>query len=255
MASEYQWLREACDASGDVGGLAALAEKLRQAGDLHTAAIALDRAFGLDMSNVPIRQARQQLLDQLSMIEHGISFRYIPGGSFLMGSECGDADERPVHRVELNHYWLSETPISWACYCRLMDWEQPPVGMPKGIDPKSQKPDKSLWHLSAANKIRLQYCEDETQRARDWHAHLPAHDWKRGKSGEVVSSRTLFGEPQRGEPSKIWSYENKPMVCVSWEDAGKLCAKLSMPSNVQRPPTLLSSLFGRKGAARPENAL
>ena len=100
------------------------------AGDPHAAASALDQAFGLDPDNPAIRQRRQRLLDRLSLNEHGIAFRYVPAGTFLMGSEQGDADERPVHAVRLGHFWISETPVSWATYCRVMEWEPPPVGMP-----------------------------------------------------------------------------------------------------------------------------
>lgn len=232
MESEYDWLRAASDAGEDVEVFANLANKLETAGDLHTAATAFDRAFGLDPENAEIGSARRRLLDRLSVTELGITFRYVPAGSYLMGSEHGDEDESPVHPVELTHYWISETPISWARYCELMDWMPPPLGMPNEVDQKSmdadlKTPEKLLWRLSGANRIRLQYCEDETLRARDWHAHAPPQDWTKGKSGETVSSRTLFGPPDRANAELPWGYNAKPMVCVDWEDAQKLCVRLS----------------------------
>src|SRR6266568_8834336 len=114
MEPEYQWLLDALGTSGNVGEMLALAEKLEAAGNLHVAATALDRAFGTDPRNSSVRQARQRLLDRLAVSEHGIAFRYIPAGSFLMGSAEGDPDERPVRSVQLDHFWIGETPISWA---------------------------------------------------------------------------------------------------------------------------------------------
>jgi sulfatase modifying factor 1 len=244
MSSEHDWLLNASGGSGDIGKLVALAEQLQAAGDVHIAATALDRAFGLDSNDAAIRQARKLLLDQLSLTEHGIVFRYVPAGTFLMGSEQGDADERPVHGVQLDYFWISETPISWGCYCRVMDWEPPPNGMPKDLDAQKRRSDKSLWNLGGANKIRLQYCEDETRGARDWHAHLPEHDWKKG-TGETVSSKKLFGEPNRGNSGRSWGYDEKPMVCVGLEDIERFCLKLSL-AVVQPSAGLLASILGRK---------
>lgn len=256
MESEYDWLRGASGTDGNVEELASLASKLETAGDLHTAATAFDRAFGLDPENAAVCSVRQRLLNRLSVTEHGIAYRYIPAGSYLMGSEHGDMDERPVHSVRLTHYWISETPISWTRYCELMDWELPPTGMPKGIDLSIDQLKKSAdrwpWRVSAGNRIRLQYCEDETEHARDWHAHTPEHNWKKGKSGDVISSRTLFGEPERAHPEKPWGYHSKPMVCVDWEDAQKLCLRLSGATVLQKTSGPLSWFTGVKKSAPPK---
>jgi formylglycine-generating enzyme required for sulfatase activity len=247
MSSDYQWLLEACGKSGDSREMFSLANQLRDDGDLHKAATAMDRAFGLAPSDAEIRTARSQLLDQLAVSDLGVSFRYIPAGTFLMGSEYGDSDEKPVHAVQLDHFWISETPISWAVFCRHMNWESPPSGMPKGEIKQGNKFDKELFWLSNLNKVRLQYCEDETQQAKkDWHAHLPEHNWKRGD--ELVSSRKLLGEPQRGDPSRPWAYEKKPMVCVRWEDVEKLCRTITSRDGSASPPGLFASYFRRRKA-------
>jgi formylglycine-generating enzyme required for sulfatase activity len=241
MEQEYQWLLEI----GDVNSLLTLANKSEASGNLHVAASALDRAFGLDSPNEMVRQLRQKLLERLAITEHGIAFRYIPGGPFLMGSDQGDPDEKPVHLVELGHFWISETPISWADYCRILDWEPPPRGMPKPTS-SPPKPDKAMWHLVNSNKMCLQYCEDETQRAQDWHAHAQGQQWQKGSGGPTVSSQEIFGKPRRGDPSKAWSYNGKPMICVGSEQAHAFCMKMSSPHSESK--SLLASLFSRKNA-------
>lgn len=40
----------------------------------------------------------------------------IPGGSFLMGSKTGNADEQPVHKVSIEPFWMSKTEITWDVF-------------------------------------------------------------------------------------------------------------------------------------------
>lgn len=46
--------------------------------------------------------------------------RYIPEGSFWMGSDAGETgsqpDERPLRREELGDYWIDEREVSWKQY-------------------------------------------------------------------------------------------------------------------------------------------
>lgn len=228
MSSDYSWLYSAVGADGNAADLAALARELESKGELAIAATAYDRAYGLQPNNAELTLARQRLLDRLAVVEHGITFRYIPAGSFLMGSTAGDADEQPVHQVQLNEYWLAETAISWSSFCALMNWEPPPDGHPSGdFKPAPGEALHPVFYLSQENKIRLQYCEDETLRARDWHAHVP---------GDSPIKQHL-GEAERADPMTPWTYERKPMVCVSWQEADELCRLISNSSSVYRLPT------------------
>ena len=46
---------------------------------------------------------------------------WVPPGSFQMGSEAGEPDERPVRRVEMRHgYWMSRTEITQRQYESVM---------------------------------------------------------------------------------------------------------------------------------------
>ena len=114
-----------------------------------------------------------------------------------MGREQSEPDERPLHPVWLSPYWMCETPVSWAAYCRLMDWEPPPASFPRDYR-AAEGFDWPAFHLYETNKIRLQYCEDQTRRARDWHAHTPGQTWNR--AGQVVTSQQVFGSPDRDDP-------------------------------------------------------
>lgn len=234
MNSEYSWLHSAYGSVGDAQSLYTLAHELEVDDNPRLAAIAYDRAYALAPENQEIAEARKQLLDKLAVVEHGLRFRYIPAGTFLMGSHTGDPDEQPVHPVKLAHYWLSETPISWATYADLMGWETPPYACPLDIRELGHGP--GFW-LNQQIKIRLQYCEDATTRAIDWHAHAPDLEYVNLGTGKHISSRTMYGEPSREDPRRPWQYDRKPMVCVSWQEAEELCQKISRAKARYHLPT------------------
>ncbi len=39
---------------------------------------------------------------------------WIPGGTFKMGSEDHYPEERPVHRVTVDGFWMDRTPVTVA---------------------------------------------------------------------------------------------------------------------------------------------
>ena len=57
------------------------------------------------------------------LVDHGVEFVRIPGGTFLMGSPQneGNPDERPQHEVTLDGFYMARTPVTnahWALPCR-----------------------------------------------------------------------------------------------------------------------------------------
>lgn len=220
MSGDRDWLLRAGAALPRPPELLAIGLELEVSGDLPAAATALDLAWGRAPGDAAIAAARMRVLDALAVVEHGILFRYVPAGAFLMGSELGDPDEQPAHWVETDAFWLSETPVTWSMYCDLMGYSPPPEGFP---------PDVAGLEKAFANeynKLRLQYCETETVRAADWHASAPEQVWTRG-TGEMVTARELFGEVARRDPRRPWEYDQKPMVGVAWEQARALADRLT----------------------------
>jgi formylglycine-generating enzyme required for sulfatase activity len=225
LPEHLKWIGVEFEPDGDPWHLLAIARDLEAEGNLPAAATVHDRAYGINPALEEIREGRARVLDQLAVVEHGIRFRYIPGGVFLMGSDVGEPDERPRHPVWLSPYWLSETPISWATYCRLMEWDAPPPGVPGNWSFENR--DLPVWMgwLWGETKIRIQYCEDLTTGATDWHGHMPPPVLTTGQ-GEA---HPLFGTAPRSNPSADLRYESKPMVAVSWPAAVALADRLSTP--------------------------
>jgi formylglycine-generating enzyme required for sulfatase activity len=229
LPEPYRWIAVQFEPEeGNPALLLEIAQALEKDGDLPSAATVYDRAFGIAPDVAEIRECRRQVLDQLAVVENGITFRYVPGGPFLMGSNTGEADEGPWHPVWLLPYWMAETPISWTAYCRLMDWT-PPVegGVPREFAEHGEDFDAPRFHLYETNKLRWQYCEDRTVRARGWHCHDPIGRWQ--SAGRIQTAQEAFGAPPRDDPDAPWSYDTKPMIAVSWQDALELADRISTP--------------------------
>lgn len=168
------------------------------------------------------RAELDSVLTRLVRHDHELEWRYVPGGIFWMGSERGEPDERPVHSVRLDGFWMTAVPVSWEAACRLRGWQAPPVGMPE-----EELPRDGLFALHMETRIRLTYCEDQTTCAMDWHAHDPSRERVWSSGGESHTSQELFGVPPRLDPSAPYTYADKPMVAVSWQAARELAEHLS----------------------------
>jgi formylglycine-generating enzyme required for sulfatase activity len=58
----------------------------------------------------------------------------VPAGEFRMGSDQGGEDERPLHRVYVSEFYISQYPVSNAEYKLFVDstGRRPPAGREKG---------------------------------------------------------------------------------------------------------------------------
>ena len=67
---------------------------------------------------------------QTNPVEHDVEWVYIPAGTYQMGSDSGGGDEKPVHRIQIDGFWMTRTEVTIADYlkccetgqCRLPDW-------------------------------------------------------------------------------------------------------------------------------------
>ena len=50
----------------------------------------------------------------------GMKFKLIPAGSFKMGSETGNEDERPVHHVKLSSFYMGVYEVTQAQYEKII---------------------------------------------------------------------------------------------------------------------------------------
>lgn len=142
-----------------------------------------------------------------------VGMRWIPGGQFTMGSTTPDArpDERPLHKVKLDGFWIDETDVTNAQFRKFVeatgyvttaekkpDWEE----MKKQLPPGTPKPpdDKlvaaSIVFRPPSHPVAL---DDVSQ----WWEWVPGADWR---------------HPE-GPQSTIDGKDDYPVLQVSWDDA------------------------------------
>src|SRR5262249_37578950 len=124
----------------------------------------------------------------------------IPGGTFLMGSDGGQEDECPVHRVHIDPFQLSIFPVTRAEYAEFLE--------------DTHHPSPRDWHIPAFSDDDLTvvgvswldaaaYCVWRTQLG--YPERLPTEaEWERAARGGVEGAQFPCGDeipawiPDRG---------------------------------------------------------
>ena len=128
----------------------------------------------------------------------------IPRGTFLMGSDAFYPEERPVHRVAVDEFWIDERPVTAADFRRFVRetgyvtfCERPldPADFP-GAAPESLVPGALVFRKSAGPVDLRDF--------RNWWEYMPGAYWK---------------HPE-GPGSTINGRDRHPVVQVSYDDAG-----------------------------------
>jgi formylglycine-generating enzyme required for sulfatase activity len=129
--------------------------------------------------------------------------RWIPGGTFLMGSEDFYPEERPVHRVAVDGFWMDERPVTAGEFRRFVRdtgyvsfCERPldPADYP-GADPAVLVPGSLVFKKTAGPADLRDF--------RNWWEYVPGAYWKRPE----------------GPGSTINGRDRHPVVHVTYEDA------------------------------------
>ena len=64
---------------------------------------------------------------QTKIVGPGIKLVRIPGGTFQMGSNEGNADEKPVHTVTVDSFWMGEAEVTIGQYVAFLNEVNPSV--------------------------------------------------------------------------------------------------------------------------------
>lgn len=150
--------------TGDVADMLVAADACLLAGDRELAASALDRAYGLAPEDAAVARQRKAILDELALDIRGLTFRYVPAGRFVMGSDHGDPDERPVHERRLGAFWITDVPVSWSAFNALAGFGAPPE---ETFPAEDTLDEDRHFHFRERTKIRVQYCADGDDPAVD----------------------------------------------------------------------------------------
>ena len=138
---------------------------------------------------------------------------WIPPGTFAMGSDAPDArpDERPVHPVRLDGYWIDATPVTNAQFRAFVDAthyvttaEKPPrlEDLMKQLPPGSPPPPAESL-VAASMVFHPPAGPVPLGNPLQWWAWVPGADWRH----------------PAGPASTLAGLDDHPVVQVSWDDA------------------------------------
>ena len=128
---------------------------------------------------------------------------WIPGGTFQMGSDDFYPEERPVHKVAVDGFWMDAHPVTNIEFARFIDQtgyvtvaeRAPNPGEYPDVDPRLLVPG-SLVFRRPPHRVSLY----DFQR---WWSYLPGAFWRHPEGAE----------------SDLRGRENHPVVHVAYEDA------------------------------------
>jgi formylglycine-generating enzyme required for sulfatase activity len=128
---------------------------------------------------------------------------WVPGGSFVMGSDKFYPEERPLRRVSVTGYWIDQHEVTNAEFAQFVAATGYKTVAERGLDPKlyPEVPEElrkpgSMVFFEPDPKARVR---DIT----DWWRYVKGADWQHPK----------------GPESSIKGLENNPVVHIAFADA------------------------------------
>jgi len=128
---------------------------------------------------------------------------WVPGGSFLMGSEDFYPEERPVHRARVDGFWMDEAPVTAGEFRRFVRETGYVTVAERPLDPELY-PDADPELLVPGSLVfRKTAGPVDLGDVRNWWEYVPGAYWKR----------------PGGSKTSINGRDRHPVVQVAFEDA------------------------------------
>ncbi|GAB4524209.1 MAG: hypothetical protein Tsb0020_42410 [Haliangiales bacterium] len=156
----------------------------------------------------------------------GMRFVWLPGGTFMMGSDEGDvmafSYEKPAHPVTVSGLWMAETPVTNRAYGELLESAQ--LGEPEyWRDRRSNQPEQPVvgvsWYqavrfcnaLSAAEGLEPCYLLDGSHDA-------PTVAWQREAEGYRLPTEAEWEYACRAGTTTRWWFgdSDDQLVNYAW---------------------------------------
>ncbi len=140
----------------------------------------------------------------MSTTQHRLRhMRWIPGGAFLMGSADFYPEERPVHRVTVDGFWMNEHPVTVEEYRRFVTASGYRTVAQRPLSPADYPDADPALLVPGSLVFRRTTGPVDLRDYRNWWAYAPGADW---------------GHPL-GPGSNSRGRERHPVTQVAYEDA------------------------------------
>ena len=154
----------------------------------------------------------------------GMEMVYVPAGTFIMGSNDGDSDEKPVHEVYLDAYWIDKYEVTNEQYAECVAEGDCDTPSRKTYYSLSQYADHPVVYVSW-NDAR-DYCKWVARR-------LPSEaEWEKAARG--TDERTYPWGDSSGNAGLL-NYagnEGRPVAVGSYPDGASPYGAMDMAGNV-----------------------
>lgn len=128
---------------------------------------------------------------------------WIPGGTFMMGSDKFYPEERPLRQVTVSGYWIDRTEVTNVQYAAFVAATGYKTVAERGLDPKVY-PDVPEELRRPGSMVFFEPDPNTPVRnITDWWRYVPGADWRHPK----------------GPDSSIAGLENHPVVHIAFADA------------------------------------
>lgn len=158
------------------------------------------------------------------------SMVWIPGGTFVMGSDTGPPDEVPPHAIAIDGFWMDKTEVTNQQFQEFVDATGYVTLAEKQPELRSIQPGSGLEQTAILEEFNQpgSICSlqlksradiDPEKGAYSWWQYVPGADWK---------------HPE-GPDSSINDQMDHPVVHLSWLDVQEYCkwAGKSLPTEAQ----------------------
>jgi formylglycine-generating enzyme len=127
----------------------------------------------------------------------------VPGGTFLMGSNDFYSEERPVHRVAVDGFWMDAHPVTNAEFRRFVKATAYVTVAERPLDPADYPEADPALLVAGSLVFKKARGPVDLRDVRNWWAYTPGADWR---------------HPE-GPGSNLGGRERHPVVHIAYEDA------------------------------------